>query len=90
MPPEAQKAKLALQALAMRAILLTVVGEIAAITRDRPLEQIADGCKYGWGGSVYQLSPCRRFLEVKGVYSGLLTPAQSQAHPRRVEVLAQR
>ena len=79
MPEAGQKAKLALQSLAIRAVLLSVVDEIAAVTRDRPLEQIADGCKYGWGGTVYQLSPCRRFLEVK-----------SQAHPRRIEVLAQR
>ena len=90
MPPAAEKAKLALQSLALRAILLSVVDEVAAITRERPLEQIADGCRYGWGGTVYQLSPCRRFLNVIGMYSGLLTPAQAQAHPRRVEVLAQR
>ena len=90
MPPEAQKAKIALQKLAIRAVLLSVVDEVAAIARDRPLEQIADGCKYGWGGTVYQLSPCRRFLNVIGMYSGLLTVAQSQAHPRRIEVLAQR
>ena len=90
MPLEAQKAKIALQKLAIRAVLLSVVDEVAAITRVRPLEQIADGCKYGWGGTVYQLSPCRRFLNVIGMYSGLLTVAQSQAHPRRIEVLAQR
>ena len=90
MPAEAQGAKLALQSLALRAVILSVVDEIAAITRDRPLEQIADGCKYGWGGTVYQLSPCRRFLNVIGMYSGLLTVAQSRAHPRRIEVLAQR
>ncbi len=90
MPDAAQKAKLALQSLAIRAVLLATVVEIAAITRDRPLEQVADGCRYGWGGTVYQVSPCRRFINVVGSYSGLLTAAQSQAHPRRIEVLAQR
>jgi hypothetical protein len=75
MPPAAQQAKLALQALACRAITLTVVDELAAITGDRPLEQVADGCMYGWGGTVYQMSPCLRFLEPKGMYSGLLTSA---------------
>ena len=90
MPPEAAKAKLALQGLACRAVLLAVIDEIAAITRSRPLEQIADGCRHGWGGAVYQLSPDRRDLNMLGTYSGLLTVAQSQAHPRRLELLSQR
>ena len=90
MPEVAIKAKLALQTLACRAITLATVDEVDAITRVRPLEQIADGCKAGWGGTVYQMSPCRRTMGVVGIYSGLLTPAQAQAHPRRTELMAQR
>ena len=90
MPEEAVRAKLALQALACKAIMLYAVDEVDAITRSRPLEQVADGCKAGWGGTVYQMSPCRRFLGVVGMHSGLLAPSQAQAHPRRTELCAQR
>ena len=90
MPEEARRAKLAVQALACQAILLAPFDELAAITRVRPMEQIADGCCYGWGGTVCQLSPDRSELLVVGMYSGLLTLAQAQAHPRRTEALAQR
>ncbi len=54
------------------------------------MEQIADGCCDGRGGTVYQLAPDRIELNVNGMYSGLLTLAQAQHHPRRTEALAQK
>ena len=90
MPPEAVKAQRAIQKLAEKAIRLAVFDEIAAITRTRPLEQIADCSRYGWGGTCYQLDPERVRLNVIGMYNGLMTLAQSGYHPRRGECLAQR
>ena len=90
MPPEAVKAQRAIQKLAEQAIRLDVFDEIAAITRTRPLEQVADWSGYGWGGTCYQLGPDRRLLQVVGMFSGLVTLAQASYHPRRGECLAQR
>ena len=89
LPPEAVKAQRAIQKLAEKAIRLAVFDEIAAITRTRPLEQIADCSGYGWGGTCYQLGPDRTLLNVIGMYNGLMTLAQSGYHPRRGECLAQ-
>ena len=66
MPAEAVSSQRAVQAMAARLVKLAVLDEIAAITRTRPLEQIADSSGYGWGGTVYQLSPDRRLLNVLG------------------------
>ena len=39
------------------------------------LEQVADICPYGWGGSVYQLAADRRTLNILGMYGGCLSLA---------------
>ncbi|HIL57533.1 MAG TPA: hypothetical protein EYG39_06465, partial [Rhodothermales bacterium] len=90
MPAAGVSSQRAIQAMASRLVKLAVLDEVAAITQTRPLEQIADASGYGWGGTVYQLSPDRSRLNVLGQYAGLLTQAQSHWHPRRSEAFAQR
>ena len=63
---------------------------VGAISGERPLEQVADFCPYGWGGSVYQLAADRRTLNILAMYGGCLSLAQSNWHPRRGELYAQR
>ena len=67
-----------------------MLDEAGAVSGTRPLEQVADVCQYGWGGSAYQASADQRVLCVLGQYAGLLTPAQAHWHPRRGELSAQR
>ena len=50
---------------------------IGVATGDRPLEQVADVCPFGWGGTAYQLSPDYKTLNVLGMYGGALSLAQS-------------
>ena len=57
MPEQAYRSQRAIQKLAEQAVRLAVIDEVAAITRVRPLEQVADWAGYGSGGAVYQLSP---------------------------------
>ena len=64
MPAEAEQAKRAIQKLACEAIRLAVVDTLGVCSGERPLEQLADFCPYGWGGTVYQLSADRRVLNV--------------------------
>ena len=90
MPAEAVKAQRCVQRLAERAVKLCVLDEVGAVSGTRPLEQVADVCQYGWGGSAYQASADQRVLCVLGQYAGLLTPAQAHWHPRRGELYAQR
>ena len=77
MPAEAVASQRAIQAMAARLVRLSVLDEVAAITRTRPLEQVADSRGYGWGGTVDQLLPDRRRLDVLGQYAGLLSPSPS-------------
>ena len=90
MPAEACRAQAAIQALAIRAVRLGVLDEVAAVSGARPLEQVADVCAYGYGGSAWQASPDCRVLNVLGQYAGLLTVAQAHYHPRLGELFAQR
>ncbi|CAK0865466.1 unnamed protein product, partial [Prorocentrum cordatum] len=90
MTPEKVAAQRAIQQLACEAIRLAVIDMVGAISKDRPLEQVADFCPYGWGGSVYQLAADRRTLNVLAMYGGCLSLAQSNWHPRRGELHAQR
>ena len=90
MPAAAIKSQKALQELATQCVHLAVIDEVAAISGERPLEQIADCSGYGWGGTVYQLSPDHLSLNVLGQYAGLLTQAQYHWHPRRGKLYAQR
>ena len=71
--PVQVKAKRAIQELACRAIRLQGVDMIGVATGDRPLEQVADFCPFGWGGTVYQLSPDFKTLNVLGMYGGALS-----------------
>ncbi|CAK0832647.1 unnamed protein product [Prorocentrum cordatum] len=90
MTSEKVAAQRAIQQLACEAIRLAVIDMVGAISKDRPLEQVADFCPYGWGGSVYQLAADRRTLNVLAMYGGCLSLAQSNWHPRRGELYAQR
>ena len=78
------------QQLACRCIQLAAVYMVGLVSGDRPLEQVADFCPFGWGGTVYQSSPDGAKLNVLGMYGGSLTLPQSNWHPRRGELYAQR
>ena len=58
MPEEAQKAKMALQALALRAILLTVVDDGPGISYEGLLDMLSFGSSQG-GGRIGQWSPAQ-------------------------------
>ena len=60
---EAQKA---LMNLGKKCVLLARLDEVAALSGERPLEQVADASGFGWGGSAYQLSGDRQRLEMLG------------------------
>ena len=90
MPDAGEKAKQALQQLAIRAMKLCSLDEVAAITRERPLCRLADCSGYGWGCTSYQISADLKKLNVLGQYSGLLTVAQSRWPARKGEMFAQR
>ena len=87
---EQLRAKRAIQRLACQCIELAAVDMIGLFAGDRPLEQVADFCPYGWGGTVYQMSPDGARLNALGMYGGSLTLPQSNWHPRRGEMYAQR
>ena len=87
---EQEKAKREIQRLACEAVRLQSIDMIGVATGERPLEQVADYCPFGWGGTVYQLSPDNKTLNVSGMYGGSLSLAQSNWHPRRGELYAQR
>ena len=87
---EQLKANAAVQRLACRSIRLAAVDMVGSATGDRPLEQVADFCPYEWGGTVYQMSPGGSQLNVLGMYGGALSLPQSNWHPRRGELHAQR
>ena len=63
---------------------------IGIATGDRPPEQVADLGPYGWGGTVYQMSPGGSQLNLLGMYGGALSLPQSNWHHRRGELHAQR
>ena len=90
MPAAVVKSQEALQELATQCVRLAVIDEVAATSGERPLKQIADCSGYGWGGTVYQLSPDHLSLNVLGQYAGLPPQAQCHWHPRRGELYAQR
>ena len=87
---EREQKRRQVQKLACEAVRLQSVDMIGVATSDRPLEQVADFCPFGWGGIVYQLSPNQKNLNVLGMYGGSLSLAQSNWHPRRGELYAQR
>ena len=66
MPDAALKAKALMQQLAIKAIKLGVLDEVAAITRTRPLNRSADCSGYGWGCAAYQMSSDHKRLNVLG------------------------
>eukprot|EP00969_Alexandrium_andersonii_P180608 7981609-Alexandrium_andersonii.AAC.1 len=52
----AQKGVAVLKDLVARHAKLCAIDELATLSGDRELHQVADCCKYGWGGTVYQLA----------------------------------
>eukprot|EP00969_Alexandrium_andersonii_P118274 5230958-Alexandrium_andersonii.AAC.1 len=73
----AQKGVTLLKDLVARHAKLCAIDELAALSGEREFHQVADCCKYGWGGAVYQLAAGMKTLSVLGHFSGLLTDAQS-------------
>ena len=73
---EGKRAELLLKQLAARHVRLSAIDEVAVLSGDRELHQVADCSKVGWGGTVYQLAPDRKTLNVLGFFSGMLTDAQ--------------
>ena len=61
------RAKQAIQKLAFQCLELAALDMIGLVSGDRPLEQVADFCPYGWGGTVYQMSPDGAKLNVLGM-----------------------
>ena len=74
---ERLRAKRAIQELACRCFRLAATDMVGIVSGDRPLEQVADFCPYGWGGTVYQMSSDGSRLTVRGMYGGSLTLSQS-------------
>ena len=87
---EQLRAKRAIQGLASRYVRLAAIDMVGIVSGDRPLEQVIDFCPYGWGGMVNEMSPDGARLNVLGMYGGCLTLSQSNWHPRRGELYAQR
>ena len=63
---------------------------IGLVSGDRFLEQVADFCPYGWGGTVYQIFPDGANFDVLAMHGGSLSLPQSNWRPRRGEMYAQR
>ena len=60
----------ALKKLTARITKLSAFDEVAALDGSRPLEQIADWCRKGWGGIVVQMARDRNRFHVLGQWSG--------------------
>ena len=77
MDEEGQTGIALLKDLVARHAHLGAIDELAALTGARELHQVADCCKYGGGGTVYQLAADMKTLLVLGHFSGLLSDAQT-------------
>ena len=79
----------AIKLTARRTIELSVLDEVAAVTGERPLEQVADSSGYAVGGVAVQLREDLRGFEVLATHStGLTLPQQAWA-PLSLETYAQ-
>ena len=74
---EGRAAEKALKALVKRNVRLDALDEVSALNGTRALQQVADACKYGWGGSIMQVGAGGTTLYVSAMFSGLMTDAQS-------------
>ena len=64
---EQLRAKRAIQELTCRCIRLAAIDMVGIVSGDRPLEQVADFCPYGWGGTVCQMYSNGSRLNVLGM-----------------------
>ena len=79
----------AIKLMARRTIELSVLDEVAAVTGERPLEQVADSSGYAVGGVAVQLREDLRGFEVLATHSKGLTPPQQAWAPLSLETYAQ-
>ena len=86
---EGRAAEKALKALVKRNVRLDALDEVSALNGSRPLQQVADACKYGWGGSIMQVGADGTTLNVIAMFSGLMTDAQSLWPILSLELYAQ-
>jgi len=90
MDDDAEKGVALIKHLVATHVRLDAIDELAALSGERELQQVADCCKYGWGGSVYQAaSGDHRRLNMLGHFSGLLTEAQTLWQVLSQELYAQ-
>ena len=69
--------------MAKHSIELAVLDEAAAISGERPLEQIADCCGFALGGTALQMKPDLSGFNVLVTHSEGLLPAQQAWSPLR-------
>ena len=77
MTEEGRRAERALKALVAKHVRLDAVDELAALSGERPLHQLADACRAGWGGTVYQVAVGGQRLNACAMFAGLMTDAQA-------------
>ena len=82
-------AVLALKLMAAHSIQTSSLDEAAAITGDRPLEQIADACGYAWGSTQIQMTEDLSHFNVLLMSGKGFTPAQQVWQPLTLEMYAQ-
>jgi hypothetical protein len=79
----------AIKLMAQRSIELAVLDEAAAVSGERPLEQVADSSGYAVGGSALQMQAGLQGFNVLVVHSKGLTPPQQAWPPLTLEGFAQ-
>ena len=90
MGPDGCRGVKVLKILTARMIDLNAIDENAALSGERPLEQVADWNPIGWGCVLYQMSPDRSKMLVIGQWSGACTASQQAYHSTTGELYAQR
>ena len=86
---EPDKAVRAIKLMVSNMIELAVLDEAAAISGERPLEQIADSSGIAWGGTCLQMTKDLTKVNVLMVASKGLAPAQQAWPPLTLEGYAQ-
>ena len=88
-PSEADKAVQAIKLMACEMIKLSVLDEAAALSGERPLEQVADSSGIAWGGTCLQMCADLTKFNVLLTAGKGLTPPQQSWHPLTLEGCAQ-
>ena len=82
---DADKAVRAIKHMARRMIRLAVLDEAAALSGERPLEQVADSSGIAWGGTCLQMCADLTKFNVLLTAGKGLTPPQQSWHPLTLE-----